>query len=190
MILYLASASERRAQLLSQWGIPFTVIPNLLETEILPYSGTNRHIQGALKRLASSKAFVSKSHYSGVILSADTVIVHRRNVFGKPRSIQEAQAMLTRLSGDRHRVMTSVALYHTGFCRSWTFCVTATVYFNILSSDDIAHYCSHHSVLDKAGSYAIQDIGHAFVRHMDGDYSTVIGLPEHPLRRYLRNFGI
>ena len=189
-MLYLASASERRAQLLSQWGIPFTVIPNLLEHEVLPDSGTRCHIRQSLKRLATLKAVASKDTYSGVILSADTVVVHRRRVFGKPVSIPDAQSMLGQLSGDRHQVMTSVALYHTGFRRCWTFCVTATVYFNILSSDDIAHYCTHYSVLDKAGSYAIQDIGKAFVKRVDGCYSTVIGLPEYPLRHYLRDFGI
>ena len=188
--LFLASQSPRRAELLHQWGVPFEVIENRLLTESLPESGSLSQLRKRLRRLATLKARASGAGYSGIVLGADTIVVHRRRVLGKPRDLKEAAFMLSCLSDSWHQVLSGVCLWDTRTRLLRSFCVGAGVRFRTLSSAQIEAYISDYEVLDKAGGYAIQDIGNEFVSQVRGSYSTVVGLPEYPLKYYLRQWGV
>ncbi len=187
--LFLASQSPRRAELLTQWGYDFTVIPNRLDVEDSPQFGTLRAIKKNLITLSEKKVLASRLD-KGITLSADTVVVYKRNVLGKPSHLKEAETMLSCLSGSTHRVLSSVSLYHSFYKKTWSFVQSAVVTFKPLSPQDIHLYCTQFQVLDKAGSYGIQDIGSTFVESVSGSLTTVIGLPEYPLKTLLAYWGI
>lgn len=188
--LFLASGSERRRDLLSEWGYVFDLIPNLLEHEYMPQTGTMKSIYLHLNALSLRKARASAKFFKGIVLSADTVVICNRHILGKPRDLVDAKRMLGQLSGRWHRVVTSVTLLDTQRHRHISFSVTTHVQFRPLSESMITSYCDQYPVLDKAGSYAIQDIGESFVLQIMGSRSNVIGLPEHPLSHYLSYFGL
>ena len=111
-----------------------------------------------------------------VLVTADTIVVHRNEVMGKPHSREEAAGMLKRLNGDTHQVYTGVCLHS---CRGTKhFTERTEVHFRTLSEEQINHYLDHYQYLDKAGAYGIQDwIGMVAVDRLEGDYYNVMGLP-------------
>jgi septum formation protein len=189
--LYLASGSPRRKDLLTEWGYSFQSIPNRLEHEVYPQSGTLTAIKTHIKRLSVLKASLSAASVKdGIVLAADTIVVCSRQLLGKPSTLKEAENMLRQLSGKSHRVLTSISLFHTVWKKTWSTVQSSIVTFKPLTSADIQHYCQNYSVLDKAGSYGIQDIGDRFVHHVQGSLFTVIGLPKFPLIHQLALWGI
>jgi septum formation protein len=188
--LFLASNSPRRIQLLSQWGISATCIPNKLTDEILPHNGSEKKFRPHLRRLALEKAKASAKGIEGIVLGADTIVLFKNTVFGKPKDLQHAKSMLHHLSGHSHTILTGVALYDTLSKTSWSFCVKTTLRFKQLSTVQIDAYCQTHSPLDKAGAYGLQDIESEFIDSRIGSRSNVIGLPQYPLLTYLTYWGI
>jgi len=170
-VLHLASASPRRAAILESLGIVFTAAGVHVD---------ERHRQqesadAMVLRLAVEKAAAARSNRSGPVLAADTVVVVDSEVLGKPRHQDEALAMLARLSGRRHRVMTGVALHWDGNQRT-ALSVTEVTFRNI-SPDEALAYWQSGEPGDKAGAYAIQGLGGAFVESISGSYTGVVGLP-------------
>jgi septum formation protein len=172
MSFILASASPRRAELLRNAGIVFTVEPAHVPEEPRPSEAPLAYAQ----RLASDKAqAIFRKHPDNVVLGADTVVVIDEHLLEKPRDDVDATRMLRLLSGRTHQVITGVCLLATGF-RQTEVEVTA-VRFSALTDEEIATYIATGEPKDKAGAYAIQGIASRCVERIDGCYFNVVGLP-------------
>lgn len=169
--LVLASASQRRRDLLSSLGVEFTVqVPeineNLLENEAL--------VRFA-ERLAGDKSEAVPVEPGTTIIAADTIVVLDHTILGKPSSEDDAFQMLTNLSGKHHEVITAVCVKHGE--RTVLFSVSTEVVFRSLTSTEINTYIASGCPMDKAGAYAIQGGAAHMVRAINGSYTNVVGLP-------------
>ncbi len=179
--LILASQSPRRKQLLEMIGVPFTCIVH----EIEEYVDTSLPIVDALQQLAIQKGQeVAKQNPDSVVVSADTMVALGNTVLGKPKDEQEAKQMLQRLSNNTHIVYSAVAIFVDGKVK--TFCDQSEVCFYDLNESLIDAYIAKGGCLDKAGAYGIQDAGALFVKSIQGDYYTIVGLPIARLYRELQ----
>lgn len=178
--LVLASASPRRLMLLSQVGVE----PDALRPASIDETPKRAEMpRSYVMRLARAKAEVArdliandKELAEAYVLAADTVVSSGRSIFGKPKNIEEAQAMLLRLSGRSHRVLTGLCLI-TPDDRARLKVVETRVRFKRLSNEDMQSYLASREWRGKAGSYAIQGIGGCFVQKLSGSYTNVVGLP-------------
>ena len=185
--IILASASPRRRELLSLTGLPFTVDPGDYEENLTP-SASPRSLA---RRLSLGKAeAVSRRHGDALIIAADTFIVFRGHLLGKPHTPEEAARMLRLLSGKSHYVITGFTILDTASGRRRSRSVETKVRFRRLSPSEIHAYVRTGEPLDKAGAYAIQGIGSLLVQEIEGDYFNVIGLPLSALVQTLKEFGV
>lgn len=183
MRLVLASSSPRRRAILDGLGLAFDVVsPDLDEV-----MASNEPASDFVTRMAVEKASaaVTEDH---VVLAADTVVVLGDEVLGKPVDGHHAQAMLARIEGVTHEVLTGVAVVVNGDHVSTV--VRSRVTIAPMSERDIAWYVGTGEPLDKAGSYALQGIGMAFVEGVDGSVTNVIGLPVQETRRLFALLGM
>lgn len=182
MELVLASASQRRQDLLSQFGIEFQVCAAHVKEKHIG----NPHDIVIDNAIGKAKAVFGVFPQS-LILAADTIVVLGNEIMGKPRDKTQASAMLMNLSGRSHQVITGVALCDN---RQQRFFYQVTdVYFRSLTNYEIENYIKTGEPFDKAGSYGIQGIGGAFVESISGCYYNVVGLPIPRLIVELRHFG-
>ena len=184
-MLYLASQSARRAELLTQIGLVFQTIKIDLDESQLP----NEIATDYVLRLACAKSALGwqQSNQSYPVLGADTIVFIDQQVLGKPRDLADAQRMLGLLSGHMHQVYTAVALT-TAQGQVHTVVQTA-VSFGQLTHQQIDDYWASGEPQDKAGSYGIQGLGGQFVQHINGSYSAVVGLPLFETRQLLNQIG-
>ena len=181
MALILASRSPRRADLLTRAGYAFEVVPADIAERLLDGETPAAYV----RRLAREKAaLVARDHPETVVLGADTVVVIEGVVLGKPVDDEDAAAMLRRLSGRTHEVLTGVALHAADDERSDVESTRVTV--RELTARDIAWYVASGEPGGKAGAYAIQGLASRFVTRIDGSYSNVVGLPIALVDRLLR----
>ncbi|MCK5540749.1 MAG: septum formation protein Maf [Deltaproteobacteria bacterium] len=172
--LVLASQSPRRRQLLSQMGIEFSLTGADIEEFQLP----DEKPVDFVDRMARCKALeVVSSYPESWILAADTIVVLDQETLGKPIDEAEACDMLARLSGRWHQVLTAFTLHHQAMAKTITRIDFSRVKIVPLDAVTIAAYVNSGEPLDKAGSYAVQGIGGAFVEAIDGSPTNVIGLP-------------
>ncbi|HSL21602.1 MAG TPA: Maf family protein [Vicinamibacterales bacterium] len=170
--ILLASASPRRADLLRAAGIPFEIVTSGIDEA----QNEGEPPEAYVVRVARDKAEAALRRKSGnPVLAADTVVVYEGIVLGKPADPGEARAMLERLSGRAHDVLTGVALRVNA--REWTAVERTRVHFLPISADEIEWYVASEEPLDKAGAYAIQGLASRFVDRIEGSYSNVVGLP-------------
>jgi septum formation protein len=170
--LVLASGSPRRRELLQRLGLSFAVVPADIDES--PRQGEDP--LGYVLRLAREKAqCVAASRPAHVVLAADTAVVLGEEILGKPRDAVEAEAILSRLSGREHRVLTGVAVARAAGVDA--VAVETRVRVRTLRAEEIRWYVGTGEPLDKAGAYGIQGIGGAFVREISGSASNVVGLP-------------
>jgi len=172
--LILASASPRRADLLRQVGLEFTVIKPEVDESIT----NGEDPEEIVVTLAQKKALdVARRLESGFVLAADTIVVYDKTILGKPADGDEARRMLKFLSGKEHRVYSGLALYDLaggGFQKG----VSETrVWMKPLEEEHINRYVESGEPLDKAGAYGIQGRGAIFVEKIEGCYFNVVGLP-------------
>ena len=180
-MLILASASPRRAELLRNAGIPFTVVPAHVREEPLPNETPLDYVQ----RLAHDKASaIFASRPEDAVLGADTVVVVDEHLLEKPIDADDAARMLRLLSGRTHQVITGVCVIAPGFAR--TEAEVTQVTFSQLSNDEIAAYVETGEPMDKAGAYAIQGIASRWAQRIEGCYFNVVGLPLPRVYRLLR----
>ncbi len=182
--IILASASPRRHELLTALDIPF-------ETRLLPdIDETYPHdlpIHAIAEYISQKKSAAYTLKPDELLITADTIVVLGAEVLGKPRDADDARAMLSRLAGQTHQVITGCCLRTT--TRSQHFSVISDVTFAPLTADDISYYVSHYSPLDKAGAYGVQEwIGCVAVTNIKGSYFNVMGLPVQRLYASLRSF--
>lgn len=186
-VIYLASASPRRAELLRQIGVEFSTIVADLDETPLEGEGPGEYVM----RVAREKA-----EYAGerllpagcAVLAADTAVVLDGEIFGKPRDRDDALSMLGRLSGREHRVLTAVSLHARG--SDWSALSESRVQFRQITPAEAQAYWDSGEPADKAGGYAIQGLGAVFVQHLQGSYSGVMGLPLFETARLLEEAGL
>lgn len=186
--IILASSSPRRRELLSQAGIPFTVIPGEVDEAKVVLSGTPEQ---KAEQLAYMKALdVAKNVDKGLVLGADTIVVCNGEIFGKPSDEKDALRMLESLNGREHLVITGIALVDSenGVVKKGH--ETTKVIFSSLTAVDIQAYIKTGEPFGKAGAYAVQGRGALLVEGLNGCYSNVVGLPLNKLGKMLREFGI
>ena len=186
--LYLASASPRRYQLLQPLGLDVQRVMVAVDETPLADETPDQYVC----RLALAKARAGRG-VTGLnpqipVLGADTTVVLDGQIIGKPNHRAEGLAMLARLSGREHQVLTAVALV----CgeREQLRLQTSQVVFRELSPAECAAYWATGEPVDKAGAYGIQGLGAGFVRHLQGSHSGVMGLPLFETLELLREFGI
>jgi septum formation protein len=169
--LVLASASPRRQALLAQLGLAFLVDPAHVDESPRPRESPRTYVA----RLAQAKAeAVSTRHAGALVLGADTTVALDGEIFGKPEDSAAAQAMLSRLAGRTHLVLTAVAT--AGICAAVQV-VQTRVTFARASPAALAFYAASGEPLDKAGAYALQGLGGFLIERISGSHSNVIGLP-------------
>lgn len=175
-VIYLASGSPRRRELLQQIAIRFDTLTT--QVDETPHSGESA--AHYVERLARAKALAGWQcphcqQQPRPVLGADTSVVIDGEVLGKPEDDQQAARMLRRLSGRTHQVLTGVALCWQGECTSSV--VLTEVTFRDISEQTIQDYLASGEPADKAGSYGIQGLGGSFVTRINGSYPAVVGLP-------------
>ncbi|MGC8762578.1 MAG: Maf family protein [Acidobacteriota bacterium] len=183
----LASRSPRRRDLLDLLGVPHRVVPSGIPESPLP----GEVPEETVVRLASEKAesVLKEAPPGALVIGADTVVVLDGEVLGQPRSEWEARGMLRRLQGRSHTVLTGLCLLHPphsparGLSRS-------RVTFHPLSEEEIAWYVATGEPMDKAGAYAAQGLGAAFLASVEGSFHNVVGFPVDLFYRLLPQAGL
>jgi len=171
--LILASASPRRAELLSRLGLTFDVVPSEVPEDLLPDETPAAHAERLSREKASA---VATSYPEALVVAGDTVVVRDGHVLGKPRDEDDAVSMLLSLSDRSHRVISGLALAFPGAeIRSGTLVTDVT--FRSFDREFARRYAETREPMDKAGAYGIQGLGSALVKEIRGDYHTVMGLP-------------
>ena len=183
-VLHLASSSPRRREILSALGVTFTSAGVDLDERRLPEEAPDAMVL----RLAIAKAEAAVGRNSQLVLGADTAVVLGDRVFGKPANELNALEMLEELSGCRHRVMTGVAVFNGA--RVQTALSTTEVWFREIRPDEAHAYWQSGEPCDKAGAYAIQGLGGAFVESISGSYTGVMGLPAFETAALLKGAGL
>ncbi len=173
--IYLASASPRRSALLTQIGVAHRVLPAGISEAREPDEPSERYVIRLAEQKASAVWEQTSNEQLRPVLAADTTVVLDERLLGKPRDTADALAMLADLSGRSHRVVTGVALRHTGgLDRALSI---SEVHFRSTSEAERRAYCATGEPLDKAGGYGIQGYGAVFVERIEGSFSAVAGLP-------------
>jgi septum formation protein len=189
-MLYLASQSPQRAQLLQQLGLSFAILPSAIDETPLSDEDDEAYVLRLAQEKATTLAKVLQKEAKAfsAIIAADTVVVSDGLIFGKPRDAEEAFRMLKQLQGDIHQVLTGIAVYtpekmHLALSQS-------QVKLAALSDATLLAYVACGEGNDKAGAYAIQGQAAAFVEKIEGSYSGIMGLPLHELSLLLNKAGI
>ncbi|HVA55864.1 MAG TPA: Maf family protein [Gammaproteobacteria bacterium] len=187
-VIYLASQSPRRAELLRQLGVRFQVVK--AHVDETPRSGEEPGT--CARRLAEAKIEAAlDSLGSGIvqpILAADTLVAIDGTILGKPADQSEGLAMLARLSGLSHQVLSAITLWHDGVMH--TALSVSAVKFRAITAEEAVNYWQTSEPKDKAGGYAIQGRGALFIERLEGSYSGVMGLPLFETAALLRAAGI
>jgi len=181
----LASASSRRRELLKKIIRDFRVIPSGIDEE--PFRGPDP-VDFALRAAVAKARAVGEKNPSSMVIAADTLVCLENEIFGKPKTSDDARVMLEKLTGKRHRVITAIALYRKDRDRLLMGHETSWVTFKKLDGSAVDRYLKAVGHLDKAGSYAIQESGDVLVERLEGDYDNVVGLPVRLLRDLLDRF--
>lgn len=183
-MIVLASQSPRRAELLEQIGIPFRAVA--ADIDETPLAGESP--EDFVRRMATAKAqAIHAAHPDDLVLGSDTAVVLDGHILGKPENRQHAIDMLLRLSGRDHRVLTGVALAHAQVAYALS---DSRVFFRDISVDQARRYWESGEPADKAGGYAIQGHAAVFIRHIEGSYSGIMGLPLFETARLLEKAGL
>jgi septum formation protein len=187
MKLILASASQRRAQILHNAGISFTVLSSAVDET--PYPGEAP--QQMVQRLAQAKVELAAARAVGpaILIAADTVVTLDGQILGKPRSTEDARHMLELFSGRTHSVITGVSVIRLPEMDRRQFIETTLVTFAPLTREEISRYLATEEPYDKAGAYAIQGHAGRYIPRIEGCYFNVVGLPLARLVTTLQELG-
>ena len=196
--IYLASRSPRRRELLQQMGVPFDTLlfrsGARADAEVDETPLDNEAPLAYVERVAQAKAqfgraLIGVRHLRPqLVLSADTTLEFEGGIIGKPTDADDARAILSRLSGQTHRVLTAIAVAAPDG-RLESVVNVSEVRFKDLREEEIRRYVATGEPLDKAGAYGIQGYAGRFVAHLSGSYTGVMGLPLHEASMLLEKFG-
>jgi len=175
MKLILASSSPRRAEILANAGLPFSVLSSAVDES--PYPGEAP--AALVQRLANAKADLVTARAVGpaFIIAADTIVVLGDKILGKPGSPEDARHMLRHLSGRTHTVLTGVALIRVPDGERRQFIESTLVHFRPIMEEELTAYLATEEPYDKAGAYAIQGRAGRYIPRIEGCYFNVVGLP-------------
>lgn len=202
-MIILASSSPRREELLRMLGLEFRIVwPEIREeigdagsVEEIVINIARQKAKAIEKKISEEKLDISDGK-DDIIIAADTVVVYRTHILGKPKGDNEAKKMLKMLSGKWHRVYTGVCLIFKSKDKTKeqeeeiTFYEVTKVKFRKLTDEEIEYYISTKEHIDKAGAYGIQGLGSVLVEKIFGDYTNVVGLPIPKLWKILYVRGI
>lgn len=185
--IILASSSPRRKEILSKAGLDFKIIVSDYEENL----NLNLSPKELAKHLSKEKAKnVAKKCKNSVIIGADTFVVLGNDLLGKPRNKETAKKMLKRVSGQTVDILTGFTIMDSDSKKSTSKAVRTKVYINNLSEEEIKNYVATGEPLDKAGAFAIQELGAVFIKKIEGDFFNVMGLPLYKLCEELKKFEI
>jgi septum formation protein len=185
--LVLASTSPRRKKLLESAGLAFECTASGYEEDMtLPLAPME-----LAKFLSLGKARAVAAQYTdAVVVGADTFVVDGAEVLGKPHTVERARKTLRQLSGRGHSIITGFSIIDTTTGREISKAVETTVHLKPLTEAEIDAYIATGEPLERAGAYAIQDLGGALIGEINGDYNNVVGLPLDAVLETLADFGI
>jgi len=187
-MLYLASRSPRRNELLARLDRPFQALDLHVPEVRAPDESAADYVQRVAADKARAGLALVVQDPDAVVLGSDTEVVLDGRVFGKPTDAEDARAMLRTLAGRTHQVMTAVALVAAG--REQGVLVVSEVTFAAIDEERIAAYVASGEPMDKAGAYAIQGGAERYIRHLAGSYSGVMGLPLQQTEQLLQAFEL
>lgn len=190
MKIILASSSPRRAEILRDAGIPFTVCSTQVDETPFPAESA----QAMVARLAEEKAraaaaLLDLSDRDCIVIGADTTVEFNGEILGQPADAAHAREMLAKLSGNTHRVLTGIFLLRLPDNATRAAIEISTVTFTSLNESEIASYVSSTEPQGKAGGYAIQGIAGRYIPKIEGCYFNVVGLPLARLYAELKKLG-
>lgn len=185
--IVLASESTRRIDILRTLGVSFSIIPPDIDERKLPYESPKDYVL----RVAYEKAQkVGNLFPDKWIIGADTAVVHKGRVLGKPKSEEEAYAMLRRLRANWHKVYTGFCVLNVSRQTVYQDVAETKVFIKDLTDEEIGRYIGTSEPFDKAGSYAVQGKGGYMVKEIRGSYTNVVGLPICEITEALMSLGI
>ena len=185
--IILASASPRRKEILEATGLKFSIDAGDYEEDMT----LGLEPPQLARFLSSEKAKnIAAKYKNALVIAADTFIVFKGSLMGKPHTREEARRMLTLLNGKAHSVITGFTIIDTNTKKKLSRSVETKVYFRKMTAQEIEAYVKTGEPLDKAGAYAIQGIGAVIIKKIEGDYFNVVGLPLSSLTGALKKFGV
>lgn len=189
MKLILASASQRRQELLQRITENFQVIVSDFDEDEVNFRGSfSEYVMKLAKGKAESVA--SKLKDDSIIIGCDTIVAFKDYFLGKPKDESEAFDMLKLLSGNTHQVYSGISVIDTKNNNNKIDCACTNVKFSSLTDEEIRNYIATKEPMDKAGAYGIQGFGGVFVEEIKGDYYSVVGLPLNKLNKILKEMGV
>lgn len=189
MKIVLASASERRHELLKRIIDDFEIIVSNFDEDTVKFNGDCEAYVNQLA-LEKAKEVSRRLNNEEIIIGCDTVVVHEGRILGKPKDSEHAYKMLKSLSGNVHKVFSGIAVVNTLSGEVKTKAVCTDVFFSELSEKQINDYIISGEPMDKAGAYGIQGYGGIFVEKIHGCYYNVVGLPINTLYYMLKEMGV
>lgn len=187
-MLHLASQSPRRRELLARLGVAFDVLDVDVPEQRAPGEPAADYVRRVAREKAGAGLLQVVAVSDALVLGGDTEVVLDDAVFGKPRDAADAADMLRRLSGRTHQVVSAVSLVSAG--REAQAVSVSEVTFDRLDDAAIARYVASGEPMGRAGGYAIQGFAEAFIAHLSGSYSGVMGLPLRETAGLFRDFGV
>jgi len=185
--LILASNSPRRSALLSQINLKFIALPARIKEQILH----NEKPEDYVERIALAKSNrIAKKYPNSTVIGADTIVVLENKILGKPKTKIKAKEMLRELQGKKHKVITGISVINKSKNIELSQAIKTDVKMKALSEKEIDGYVRTKEPLDKAGAYAIQEIGAVLIDEIKGSYTNVVGLPLEALCELLRKAEI
>ena len=173
MDIILASSSPRRKKILEKLGYNFSIkVPDIDEGNINELDPIDYVIDVSMRKGLK----VHQQYKNDFVLSGDTIVEFRNKIIGKPSSYQDAFEVLSLLSGRSHYVISALSLTYND--NQITIFDSTKVYFKALNEEEIKYYINNFDVLDKAGSYNIEDAEQYFIKNIDGCYYNIVGFPE------------
>jgi len=185
--IILASASPRRKEILEKTGLRFTVDESDYEED---NDSAMKPARLAVLHARGKAHSVAVRNKNAVVISADTIVILGKVIFGKPRTKTEAFRMLKALSGRTHTVITGFTILDTESRKEHSKAVESKVTFRRLRDAEIRAYIESGEPMDKAGAYGVQGLGAAIVRRIDGDFFNVMGLPLSEVVEALKKFNL
>ena len=173
MGIILASSSPRRKKILEKLGYNFSIkVPDIDEENINEFNPIDYVIDVSMRKGLK----VHQQHENAFVLSGDTIVEFQNKIIGKPSSYQDAFEVLSLLSGKSHYVISALSLTYND--NQITIFDSTRVSFKTLRKEEIKNYINNFDVLDKAGSYNIEDAEEYFIKNIDGCYNNIVGFPE------------
>tara|TARA_Y100000022_G_scaffold197263_1_gene205477 strand:+ start:989 stop:1570 length:582 start_codon:yes stop_codon:yes gene_type:complete len=183
--IILASSSPRRAEILNMIGINFRIIPSNIREKINDNIAKNKIAENLSRKKAEK---ISQKYPNDIIIGADTIVMSKEKIFGKPKDQNESKIMLKTLSGKSHKVITGVTLINQNIKIIKTFSEVTEVFVRKIPDNQINYYVENFNTLDKAGSYGIQEWFSVWIKKINGCFYNVMGLPASKFYKHFVSF--